>query len=145
MIEAAENVNPPRLTYSVQLDLDEHAIVNLVSMRINEALDNLEEEFQKAKQEKAAKELEDKRIAKEQDKTKEQELVLVRGKDTFVDTTPVASPIRTSREFRTSSSRMDPEIREMFNIHQAHIASLIESDQRKEQTMAQILNMLCDI
>ncbi|KAK2382196.1 hypothetical protein QL285_069744 [Trifolium repens] len=114
-------------------------------MRINEALDNLEEEFQKAKQEKAAKELEDKRIAKEQDKTKEQELVLVRGKDTFVDTTPVASPIRTSREFRTSSSRMDPEIREMFNIHQAHIASLIESDQRKEQTMAQILNMLCDI
>jgi hypothetical protein len=134
MIEAAENVNPPRLTYSVQLDLDEHAIVNLVSMRINEALDNLEEECQKAKQEKAAKELEDKRIAKEQDKTKEQELVLVRGKDTFVDTTPVASPIRTSREFRTS-----------FNIHQAHIASLIESDQRKEQTMAQILNMLCDI
>jgi hypothetical protein len=114
-------------------------------MRINEALDNLEEECQKAKQEKAAKELEDKRIAKEQDKTKEQELVLVRGKDTFVDTTPVASPIRTSREFGASSSRMDPKIREMFNIHQAHIASLIESDQRKEQTMAQILNMLCDI
>jgi hypothetical protein len=40
---------------------------------------------------------------------------------------------------------MDPKIREMFDIQQAQIASLIESDQKKEQTMAQILNMFCDI
>jgi hypothetical protein len=75
-----------------------------------------------------------------------------KGKSAFVDTTPVSSPIRTSREFGTASSRMDPEIREMFNVHQAPISSRIESDQRKQaaidttqQTMAEILSMLGNI
>jgi hypothetical protein len=82
------------------------------------------------------------------------ELRADKGKSTAMDTAPTISPLRigNSREFGSSSSNMDPEVREMFNIQQARLVSLIESDQRKQaaidttqQTMAQILNMLSDI
>jgi hypothetical protein len=113
--------------------------------------------------------LEDKRLSEEQERgitameqddgmTREiiegQEIIqgCDKGKSTFVDTTLVSSPIRTSREFGTASSRIVPEIREMLNVHQAQISSLIESDQRKQaaidttqQTMAEILSMLGNI
>ncbi|WJX28750.1 hypothetical protein P8452_17431 [Trifolium repens] len=77
LMEIVENVNPPRITDSVQLDRDEQAIVVKVSLRIEEGLMSIEKEFQRAElaakeedkiiaEEKAAKELEDKRLAEEQ-------------------------------------------------------------------------------
>jgi hypothetical protein len=42
----------------------------------------------------------------------------VKGKGTLLVSTPPTSSIRTQRELGTSSSRMDPEIREMFDIQQ---------------------------
>jgi hypothetical protein len=77
LMEIVENVNPPRITDYVQLDRDEQAIVAKVSLRIEEGLMSIEKEFQRAElaakeedkiiaEEKAAKELEDKRLAEEQ-------------------------------------------------------------------------------
>jgi hypothetical protein len=77
LMEIVESVNPPRITDSVQLDRDEQAIVAKVSLRIEEGLMSIEKEFQRAElaakeedkiiaEEKAAKELEDKRLAEEQ-------------------------------------------------------------------------------
>ncbi|KAK2396281.1 hypothetical protein QL285_057940 [Trifolium repens] len=82
-----------------------------------------------------------------------------KGKQPIQDTTPHVSPIRNQMEFGTTSRSLDPEIREILDLQQAQIASLTESEQRtqaqiatliesyqkKEQTMTQILNMLCDI
>jgi hypothetical protein len=48
LMEIAENVNPPRLTVSVQLDYDEQAIVAKVSLSIEEGMMSIEEEFQRA-------------------------------------------------------------------------------------------------
>jgi Fe-S-cluster formation regulator IscX/YfhJ len=59
--------------------------------------------------------------------------------------TPPVSPIRTQREFGTSSSGITPELREILDMHHSEIVSLKEFDQQKEQTSTQILNVLCDI
>jgi hypothetical protein len=47
LMEIVENVNPPRITDSVQLDRDEQAIVAKVSLSIEEGLMSIEEEFQR--------------------------------------------------------------------------------------------------
>jgi hypothetical protein len=158
LMDIAENVNPPRITDSANLDFDEHAIMDMVSMHIQEYLTSAEEELQKAEQEKTAKELEDKRLVEEQERelvAKEQDVIMNdrqeidqgsdKGNNPIEDTTPPASPIKTLSEFGTASSRIDPEVREMLHPHQAHIASLTESEQRTQATLSQILSVLSDI
>jgi hypothetical protein len=158
LMDIAENVNPPRITDSANLDFDEHAIMDMVSMHIQEYLTSAEEELQKAEQEKTAKELEDKRLVEEQERelvAKEQDVIMNdrqeidqgsdKGNNPIEDTTPPASPIKTLSEFGTASSRIDPEVREMLHPHQAHIASLTESEQRTQATLSQILSVLSNI
>jgi hypothetical protein len=43
--------------------------------------------------------------------------------------TPPVSPIRTQREFGTSSSGITPELREILDMHHSEIVSLKEFDQ----------------
>jgi hypothetical protein len=80
-------------------------------------------------EEKRIAEEQKKRMAEELEKAKEQERAHDKGKGTLIITTLVASPmqIESSREVGTSSSSMDPEVKDMFNLQQAQIASLVEA------------------
>ncbi|WJX17607.1 hypothetical protein P8452_07499 [Trifolium repens] len=133
LMNIAQNVNPPRLTNSVDLDVNEQAIVNLIDRTIVEDFTAEEEELSRIEQAQVQEAMEVE--ASESD----------RGKNPIQDTTPPATPIRTSREFGTSSSTLDPELREILSAQQAQIDSLGQERQADRDTMSLILSMLSDI
>jgi hypothetical protein len=150
LMDIVEKINPPSITNSCKLDAEEHAIVDKVALHIEEGLLSNEEEFQRAEQELAAKELEEKIIAEELEKEKELARVQDKGKNALVAITPHTSPMKIDpvREVGTNSRGQPQSTEEWLDFQEALIASLVEDSQNQKRvnenvqnTLAQILSM----